>query len=191
MSIILARLQNRDARKGWLTKDYTSTRGNTYRAGDGRVPSPLTRVDDPAELAELRAFSTQVEVVEVDDEAHLAELLQYEMEMRVRAGGQPVRAEVFGVNVPASSEPAAPRRKLAAFLPPAGTAVATDDAPAAIPGPRAADRAEPRARIDEDGDEVFDPAPIPPPPAAAPDASEPAKATPPAASRKGGRRGRG
>jgi hypothetical protein len=194
MALVLARLQQRDARKGWLTKDYTSTRGNTYRAGASGVPSPLTKVDDPAELRELREFSGQFEFIEVDDEQHLAELLQYEMEMRVRAGGNPVRAEVLGVALPQPSEPAAPRRRLAAIVPPVGTSPDAPAAPAAapassaaVPAPRAIPRGAPRARIDDDGDEVFDPAPIPAAPAGV---DEGAPSATPSAGRKGGRRGR-
>lgn len=195
MALILARLQPRDARKGWLTRDYTSTRGTTYRAGDGNVPSPLTRVSDAQELAELREFSKQFEFVEVEDEAHLAEVLQYEMEMRVRSGGNPVRAEVLGVNVPAAEAPQAPRRRLAAILPPetpAAAPAAPTGAPGpsvAIPAPKVAARGEPRATVDADGDEVFEPAPIPAAPAGVPDeGGKPAPA--PASGRKGGRRAR-
>lgn len=195
MALVLARLQQRDARKGWLTKDYTSIRGTTYRAGEGGVPSPLTKVDSAAELAELREFSGQFEFVEVEDEAELAELLQYEMEMRVRAGGAPVRAEVLGVTVPQPVEPPAPRRRLAAVVPSVGAPLAAPDAPAAapaapaaVPAPKVAARTEPRGTVDADGDEVFLPAPIPAAPKGAADEGAPSPAQP---ARKGGRRGRG
>lgn len=174
MAIVLARLQPRNAQKGWLLKDYTSTRGNSYRAGEGGVPSPLVTVDDERELAELREYSEQFEFVEVADEQELAELLQHEMEQRVRAGGSPIRAEVLGVEVPPPAEPP-PRRRLEALV------------PAEVPAPSVAARTAPRAVVDEDGDERF----IPPPAPSAPPPDEGAPVRSHAAPKKGGRRGRG
>jgi hypothetical protein len=190
MTIILARLQERNAQKGWMCRDYTSTRGTTYRAGEDGVPSPLTVVRDEIEARELSEFSPQFEFVEADDEKHLAEIIQYEMEMRVRAGRAPVRAEVLGATLPTLEAPRpAVRSRTAVFPDAAPQAAAVPATTAAVPAPRIA-RNEPRATVDDDGDLSFPPAPIPKAPAGVPD--EGASPAPEAVQRRGGgRRGRG
>jgi hypothetical protein len=191
-----------------MMRDYTSTRGNTYKVGANGVPSPLTVVESSEELAELQGYSSQFEFVEVADEKELASLLQYEMEMRARAGGAPIRAEVLGASVPAPETPRSPLRTPAAVLaaaaavpgpsPIVAPAAAPAVVPAAVPSaPPPVIRSkrtagpEPKARLDGDGDEVFDPAPVPAAPVGLPDegASKAAAAPATSGARSGGRRG--
>ncbi len=100
MSITAVRLQDRDMRKGFGLRTYTSAATSTrYGVGQHGTPPPIRVIKHKGEIAELRAIE-QFEIMSFPTMAALNEKVQNEMEIRARKGGSSARAEILG-EVPA------------------------------------------------------------------------------------------
>jgi hypothetical protein len=93
------RLKPYDRQQKHVAKTWVSPRRHFYTAGIGGMPSTIVEVNDPEEIAYVRALIaagvSQFEVIEAAGAKDLNELVQREMETSMRVGGVPVRAVVL------------------------------------------------------------------------------------------------